>query len=77
MFVISVGAVGLPFEIGSPAGLQAELQALDATLLQTAANLKDPSLLAATVAAAGSLLYVFLIATPRRWSRLLRSRFSS
>ncbi|HEY1108169.1 MAG TPA: hypothetical protein VGE76_06045 [Opitutaceae bacterium] len=47
---------------GSLGSLSAELQAIDTTLLQTAALLKDPMLLIACAIAAGSLLYVFKIA---------------
>ncbi|HEY1108402.1 MAG TPA: hypothetical protein VGE76_07215, partial [Opitutaceae bacterium] len=50
---------------GSLGTLGAELQAIDTTLLQTAALLKDPMLLVACAITAGSLVYVFRFATPR------------
>lgn len=50
---------------GSLGSLSAEFQAIDATLLQTIALLKDPMLLIACAITAGSLVYVFRFATPR------------
>lgn len=50
---------------GSMGTLGAELQSIDATVLQTAAALKDPTFLIACVVTAGSLFYVFRFATPR------------
>lgn len=50
---------------GSLGTLGTELQAIDTTLLQTAALLKDPMLLVACAITAGSLVYVFRFATPR------------
>lgn len=51
---------------GAMGTLDAELQSIDATLIQTAGLLKDPMLLVACVITAGSLVYVFRFATPRQ-----------